>query len=271
MLDAWHSGHEIGDRDEVVHAVAAFLDNLKVTRSREDTNAYELLAEFAPDYLREYVTKQGVNVLRFFKETASRAGELRSNRQTVGIVGSLYAPENSKRVWTAIGYATTPDHHNDDAFLWLIPNQSTWGASRAFTNFFDKLKCEGMPEVGAKHKAERTPIMISCGKPAWHLVKYLPKTLDRPDNGSVPSSLEVLLIPQRMVAVTVHAPVMEGRGFPVPLGVLSFDPAVVGRVHDYLKAQLPSRLNEHDGDVSRDIHGLLRWKIPEQPAPGAGC
>lgn len=261
-LDAWRRGHEVSDRGQVVHAVAAFLDNLKVVRRPEDNNAFDVLAEIAPEYLKDYVTKHGFSVFRFFRDTASRAGELRADRHTVGIVGPLYAPDNVKRIVTAIGYAQARQAGEDSAAVWVLPMQSFWGASRAFVNFLDKVKDEGVSQSSATVKVERLPIFVGCGKPSWHLVKAAPKLLVRPDNGSIPSSLEIFLIPQRVAALTVHSPITEAREFPVPLGILSFDPAVVRRVHEFLQKQLPPRMQVNERTEAFDIAHTLQWDEP---------
>lgn len=262
VLDGWRTGHELSDRDEVVHAVGAFLDNLKVARSREDDNAYELLAELAPEYMKEYVIRGGISVLRFFKETARRAGELRSDRRTIGIIGSLYLPENSKRISAAINYAAAPVHGDDDTYIWMYPSHSAWGASRALVALMEKLSYEGVPQITKSERRERFQVLVGCGKPEWHLIKQAQKIYDRPNNGAIPSALEVLLIPQRVAAVTVHSSILETKGYPVPLGILSYDPSVVRRVHRYLQAQLPKRLNVYNGQGGYDMHSRLDW--PEE-------
>lgn len=262
VLDGWRVGHELSDRDEVVHAVGAFLDNLKVTRSREADNAYELLAEFAPEYMKGYAGRGGISVRRFFNDTARRAGELRADRRTIGTIGSLYLPENSRRISAAINYAAAPVLGDDDTYVWLYPSQPAWGTSRALVSLMEKLSYEGVPQITKNEKRERFQVLVGCGKPEWHLIKQAQIIYDRPNNGAIPSVLEVLLIPQRVTAITVHSSILGTRGYPVPLGILSFDAAVVRRVHEYLQTQLPKRLNVYNGHGSYDIHSRLNW--PEQ-------
>ena len=43
------------------------------------------------------------------------------------------------------------------------------------------------------------------------------------DTRRCPGPLEILLVPHVAVAVLVHAPIGEPRGYPVPLGFVSFD------------------------------------------------
>ena len=44
-----------------------------------------------------------------------------------------------------------------------------------------------------------------------------------------PSALEIFLVPGHIAYVAVHTPVRSAEGYPVPLGILSFDPDVVAR------------------------------------------
>lgn len=254
MLDAWRSGHELDDRSAVVNSVAAFLDGLKTVKRAEDDHAYEVLLDIAPDYLNEYKTKSGLSAFRFFKETAVRAGELRVDRPTVGIIGPLYSPENSRRLSDALAYAAPREPEaDDDNFLWIAPDIAAWGASRATSTLLDQI-----------HGSEA---VITRGKPLKHLLKLFQRVLQRPDNGSIPAALEVLLIPRRVVAVTVHAPLSIGRSFPIPLGVLSFEPDVVKRVHQYLKTQLPQYIEIANSNDKFDLHSTLRWV--ESPGEGS--
>ncbi|WP_146033450.1 hypothetical protein [Stenotrophomonas sp. VV52] len=261
FLDAWKVGHELSDRDQVVHGIAEYLENLRTSQTAEDANAFDTLVEFAPSYLKEYSNKSGFAALRYFKETAGRAGELRSHRPTVGIVGALYQPENIERVATAIGYTKDRMVGKDDAFVWVMPNQAAWGASRSFRMLLERLAKEGASSDSSGKLMERTPVVVGHEKPAWHLVKALPATYIRPKNGAIPSSLEILLVPGRMAAITVHAPVTESRGFPVPLGILSFDEATVRRVHQYLAAQLPPKVTRYGAADGFALRDSLDWPV----------
>jgi hypothetical protein len=61
-----------------------------------------------------------------------------------------------------------------------------------------------------------------------------------------PGPLEILLVPHVGVAVLVHAPIGEARGYPVPLGFVSFDEPVLRRTHEYLL----ERIDAHFSDES---------------------
>jgi hypothetical protein len=259
FLDKWKSGHELADRSQVVHGVAEFIDELKTIRTPEDANAFDVLVNFAPEYLKDYVNRSGFSAARYFKEIAGRAGELRSNRQTVGIIGALYQPENIERFSTAIGYTKDRPHFQDDLFVWVVPNQSAWGASRSFLELVEILASEDRPIDQDGSRSRRNPVVIDEGKPQRHLSKAVSTTYCRPNNGAIPDSLEILLIPGRVAAAVVHAPITEGRGFPIPLGVLSFDEAVVRRVHEYLASQLPPHLAQYGSTNAFALRDRLEW------------
>lgn len=259
FLEKWRTGHELADRDKVVHGVAEFLENLQTIKTPEDVNALDVLVNIAPEYLKEYVNRSGFAQLRYFKELASRAGELRRDRPTVGIVGALYQPENIERIAKAIGHVNVGAPANDDVFLWVVPKRSGWGASRSFLELLGTLAREGVDIDATGRKQERAAVLIDEGKPEWRLTRAVSTTYCRPNTGAVPSSLEVLLVPRRIVAVLVHAPIGESRGFPIPLGILSFDEAIVRRVHLYLRDHLPAEVTSYGSTNGFDVRKCLEW------------
>jgi hypothetical protein len=259
-LEAWRSAHEIAERGPVVHGVAAFLDSLKVEKRPEDSSAYQVLLDVAPEYLKEFTTRNGLSVQRYFRETAARAGELRSDRPTIGIIGPLYLPDNRKRITAALSSAAPRKHGIDDSIFWVTPVQNIWGASRALGTFLDGVKDDSIAQVDGTAVSERSVFAITYDQPPRHLTLTFQNVLLRSKNGSLPINLEIMLVPQRVVAVTVHAPLVEGRGFPIPLGILSFDPKVVRRTHQYLETQLGALLKVHRSVEKYRLREALQWE-----------
>jgi hypothetical protein len=66
------------------------------------------------------------------------------------------------------------------------------------------------------------------------------------DARGYPGPLEILLVPHVGVAVLVHAPIGAPRGYPVPLGFVSFDQSILRRTHEYLQ----ERIGAHFADES---------------------
>jgi hypothetical protein len=265
ILDSWKIGHELEDRDQVVHGVAEYLENLRQPVKHEDSIAYEVLTMVAPEYLKDYVIKSGFSALRYFKTTAIRAGDLQRNRPTVGIIGSLYLPANMDKISTALSYSKDYSTDPNDAFVWVKPNQPTWGTSRSFLKLIEMLTRDGASTDSFGKIIERAAVVVTSNKPERHPVRSLPAFYEIPNNRAIPGSLEILLIPQRVVAITVHSPVTAGRGFPIPLGILSFDEAVVRRTHEYLLAQLPRTVKSFGKDQNEyKLHNCLNWTVESE-------
>lgn len=268
MLDAWRAGQELADRTPVVNSVATLLDSVKRHRVPEDDAAYQVLRGIAPEYLKEYVRQDDeLSIDRFLRESAGKVGELRVDRKTVGLVGPLYIAENANRLTEAIEYTNriAGKPTSVGSVVWLVPKIELWGAARALPQLLAKLGDRGKEMVGRDDAPQLAPasIAICGGKPEWYVQKAFDKILIRPLVGGAPASLEVFLIPGRVAAVLVHAPVGSDYGFSVPLGLLSFDETIVRRVTDYLEAVLPEKL-ELPG--TGDLVERRRTVILESPA-----
>jgi len=238
-LDGWKAGHELDDRTAVVHAAAAFLDLQQLPSTIEAESAYELLVEVAGDYLKEFVTRTGLSVGRFCAETASRAGEFRVDRPTIGLVGPLYTATNRGRLAEALDHAARRTPLSGSA-TWLFPQLPLWGACRGLPKIVQQLR--GRLRNSKDEESANNVIGLTAGKPPSHLWKAFGTIAALPSKHELPGCLEVLLIPGGVAAMLVHAPIGAQRGFPVPLGVLSFDPEVVKRVAVVLARLLPDEL-----------------------------
>ncbi|MBX3711483.1 MAG: hypothetical protein KF800_05950 [Lysobacter sp.] len=252
MLDGWKAGHELDDRAAVAHAVAAFLDRQQQSISGEAASAYDLLVEVAPDYLKEFITRTGLSVGRYCAETAARAGEFRVDRPTIGLVGPLYSSSNAGHLAEAMDHAARRGPPASPA-IWVAPQSPLWGASRGLPKVLEQLR-------GRLHGADTDlpsdrVMGLVAGKPPTHLRRAFTTLVELPSSSELPTCLEVLLIPGNVAAVLVHAPIGTRRGFPVPLGILTFDTSVVERVALMMTRLLPNQLRSH-GDVemyTRDV------------------
>lgn len=251
ILDTWKTGHELVVRKEVVNSIAEFVEKLQATRGGSEEAAYDALLELAPDYLKDYRTRDGLSAARFLRSVAERAGELRSDRKTVGIVGPIFAPDNFARLQKALDLSASNEGPGSGTFVWIAPVSSTWGATRALSTALDEL---GRREPDSAARS----VIVCAGRPPWHLRKVFDVVLQR-SNDALPAPLEILLFPKRAVVALAHSPVNTNRGFPVPLGFMSFDTEVVRRAHAYLNTQLPRRLNVFESATSFDLAPLTLW------------
>ena len=49
-----------------------------------------------------------------------------------------------------------------------------------------------------------------------------------------PQNFEMLLIPQRVFAALVYVPLSGGEGYPIPMGIVSFEPAFLRAAHELM-------------------------------------
>jgi hypothetical protein len=234
-LTHWRSGHELEDRDAVLGAVSNYIDGLKKHKHIQDAWAYNQLALLAPEFLDDFIRQDGLAVERFHKSAVARVGELRADRPTIPLVGSLFTPLNNEKIRLALDYAITrlaTDDSRPDSINWLIPS-GHWGFTRALPATLAALK----RTMTTEGDLESVSPEIKCV--AWRpsAEKYSRLIADNfgeirtlKDDALPTFNLEILWIPGLIVAALVHAPIKSVYSLPVPLGILSFDPKVVARV-----------------------------------------
>lgn len=232
-LSEWRSEVEQEDRSEILDAVAAFVDELSVTQRSEDADAYDSLVSLAPEFMKEFTRKDGLAVEKYYRETFNRVGEVRSNRQTIPFVGSLFTRDNVRKLTEAYGYGLR-NYGNPSMLLWLVPKIKFWGATRAFPELVRSL----LFRMG---QGLETRPAISVGLVSGWADAHLKRAFDQVANSEspqFPSTLEIMLVPGVVMAASVHAPIGSKSGLPVPLGYISFDPRVIERTSEYLDAAL---------------------------------
>lgn len=82
-LPDWRDGADPEDRRPVVEAASAFLERLNVEPRSDNAEAYDVLSSLAPEFLKEFLRRDGLAVERYYREAFTRAGEVRADRQTV--------------------------------------------------------------------------------------------------------------------------------------------------------------------------------------------
>jgi hypothetical protein len=225
-LSDWRSEHELGDREAVGRSVLKVVDKLGCSRREDDPDAYRLLAEMAPEYLGEWLRRDGLNVQRYYRHAFTSQGDVRADRQTTPVVGSLFTPENARRLVEVANYGLRRTKRPSPVMFWLVPQVPLWGSTSIMAEAVDQLRdlvirtCDGFPTVEA--------VALTAG-PAESWIRQA-FTIRRESQGAVfPGSFEMLLAPGSFVAAVVHAPVGGPSGIPVPLGFVSFDARVIDR------------------------------------------
>ena len=244
-LTNWKTGHELDDRLRVIEAISKYIHELEVSRRPDDTYSYNKLNELAPDFFKDFMRKDGLSVERYFKVARTRAGDLRIDRQTVPILGSLFTPDNNSRLSSAIEYGlkSTSEPSNVNKLYWLIPNVN-WGNTQVLPLTLDLIRDKVLKKVDADEGQNLEPEVNSFECIALtqnhthqpHLKKAFSSQHQLSEHSLIPPSLEILYIPNILVACLVHAPVMVNQGHPVPLGFLSFDSNVINRTQTLIDA-----------------------------------
>jgi len=125
--------------------------------------------------------------------------------------------------------------------FWLTPSKH-WGQTRALPIALDLIRqaleqadvdsLEDWETIAVRPQGDR-----ATSRPPMWVRNAFSKTMNLPLQEMPSSSLEILYVPNLVAAALVHAPISPStgalRGFPVPLGFLSFDPEVVAQAGRY--------------------------------------
>ncbi|RWH84019.1 MAG: hypothetical protein EOQ87_31880 [Mesorhizobium sp.] len=232
-LSSWRMDHEIADRPEIERAVALFVKDQQISASQLDAaSGYQTLIDLAPEFLKEFTTRNGLSEVRYWREAVSRAGEPRTDRKTIPIVGSLLLPGNIERVQAVLDYGLRNVTEAPANIYAVAPQTRRWGATTRQRDLLTLIQEKTARTLPGDRPEMKSLCLYAWDKPA----QYTAKTFDEIQVvrvGDFPKALELLLVPGVMVAAIVHAPLGASTGNPVPLGLASFDPLVIDRAYAY--------------------------------------
>lgn len=263
-LTIWRPDHEQEDRPEILRAVTSFVDNLKTVRRSDDEHAYQVLLELAPEFLKEFGRKDGLAVERFYRDALGRIGEVRADRKTVPVLGSLLLPYNRERLFAALDYGLRERPSAKPRFLiWLPAQVPYWGATTLLGVTVEALQAKISAEYVDPYEEEIPCVGLCFGSPE----RYLERAFDHVvalSRRLFPAALEVLIVPRVCGAIVVHAPIGAQSGHAVPLGIVSFDQKVLSRAHELLRSNIgtavePSGRDEQliNRELSAEIEDML--------------
>lgn len=258
-LTFWRPEHEQADRPEIVSAVASFVDGLKQSRSDGDAEAYSILLNLTPEFLKDFTRRDGLAVERYYREAITRAGDVRADRKTAPIAGSLLLSENRKRLVDVLDYGSRQHPSAPRFLLWLAPQVSWWHATALLDETVAGIRTRwGGPSADGQTKT-LTSICLTAPRPP----RYVEKAFDLVCTSvyrRFPGPLEILLVPKLAVAALVHAPIESPRGYAVPLGFVSFDEAVLRRAEQYMLDNLNPFVV--DDNLYREVASALSGQNP---------
>lgn len=235
-LSEWKSDYELSDREAVGRAVAELVERMAVTRREDDGEAYQLLVQLAPEYLKEWTRRDGLSVQRFYRHAFTSHGDVRADRPTVPIIGSLFTMENARRLFEVASYGLRKTRHAAAAVYWVIPQAPLWGSTSIMAEAVEQFReriIRTNEDLTVRQNVES--IALTAQRPERWVKEAF--TREHGANARVfPGGFEMLLVPGAFVAATVHAPIGQQSGLPVPLGFASFDPRVLARAGELLDA-----------------------------------
>jgi hypothetical protein len=233
-LGAWRADHEVSDRPQIERAAGRFLEELNTSKHPEtDPIAYQTLVDLAPEFLKEFTTRVGLSVNRYWREAVSRAGEVRIDRKTIPMVGAIASLDNIERLLRVVEYGQRQTTIPPSQLISVAPQNRYWGATSLLRDSISVLRRKLTSELPSSVEADLRSVCIIAGKPA----KYIERAFDRVEViGTVghATSLEFILIPNVTACVMVHAPIGSNSGVAAPLGFASFDPVVLDRVQSLI-------------------------------------
>lgn len=268
-LSEWRTEYELSDREDVGRAVMEVVEQLGVARRADDPDAYRLLVELAPEYLKEWTRRDGLSVQRYYRHAFTSHGDIRTDRQTTPIVGSLFTAENARRLFEAASYGLRRTRHVAGGLFWAIPQIPLWGSTAILAEVLEQLR-ERLVRTNEDlmHRGPVDTVALTAGRSE----RWIQEAFNRDCQAEAavfPSGFEMLLVPNAFVAATVHAPIGSQSGLPVPLGFVSFDERVVHRAMTLLRTNA-GRFRLHDGMVrSLEIPPAANLASAAE-TPGAG-
>lgn len=237
-LTSWRPDHEIADRPQIESSAALFLEDMKTSRNQMAAHvAYEKLVEFAPEFLKEFTTKTGLAVNRYWREAVGRAGEPRVDRKTIPIVGSPCLQENMGRLLAVLDYGLRDKPELPGFILSVAPQTRNWAATTLQREALSVIRQKIAQTSTNADQPDIKTICLFAGKPP----RYVERAFDEVRSlvvAELPPALEILLIGRAAVVAVVHSPIGASTGYPAPLGFASFDGAVLDRVWAALKPHI---------------------------------
>lgn len=254
LSDRW-TGYDLDDRSEVVGAAAALLKDIRVPQHFAGVEAMKVLGQVGKEALAELLSGGVVRRDALLREAVKRAGEFRSDRPTVPIVGTLFTEANRERLRKALDYARAKTTSPPGLVVWQTPALPRWGSTRRLPQTIEMIQ-----QLTGDAGREPTSVAMAIDKAPWHLVHSFDAVVGSRAIDLGLGAMEILLVPNQLASVIVHTAVGQRDSYPVPLGIISFDPIVVDRTTSLLNDLLPihwGELNDHSRQVADELRCIL--------------
>jgi hypothetical protein len=238
-LSDWKVGYEIEDRGEVVESCASFLAGLSRDRHPGDATGLNLLREVAPEFMASFARGGEISpslLLRRGLGSKTVAEMPSAPAFTDAIAGSLFTNANFRKVMDTLRNAADLRKVRPGSCVWLVPQVSAWGATRALPVMLDQITDRlASDDRQSPDEGPARSIALVAGRLPNHLGEAFDLVVSGHDVAGIPPGLEIMLVPGLMAAICIHLPVEAARAFPVPVGLLTFDDHVIERIRSVLQ------------------------------------
>lgn len=272
-LLSWKTGGDLDEREAVLNACGNFVRSIEAkTDTKSEAAAKELVA-CAPEAAGRFMRASGFNWSAYFRIAIQRAGRLQIDRQTVAVVGRIWVDANRERLVRATEYSLRREGPRPPMIIWIKPAVAHWGFTTKFVEILDGLRHAFQEVPGVEGKLR----VLLAGEAVPEVFDRACDVTVRVPGGAFAPNLEVLLVPGRLCVVLAHSPVETDRGFPIPMGIVSFEPAVVRRAHELVTSLLsgPGMSIQHcsgsSEDSFADIDRALNCMPVDAPSPDEGA
>ncbi|MEY8241031.1 MAG: hypothetical protein RPT25_11845 [Cycloclasticus sp.] len=194
-----------------------------------------------------------------------KAGDASNKGRHIPFIGPLYSHEN----WAIFSELFDKEkkrivsQHQDGVtdLKWLIPSNPFWGKNDGIKSCFSEL-VNGVKTTDKKAKTLydlkiMAPLASSDDrreKSNWlHELEFVKKNLHGYVGGYLDGAVEVVLLENRLVAVTYYLSMPECYRVPVPIGFISTDQGVISTITHSLNGYL----SELHGDNRKNLGALV--------------
>jgi hypothetical protein len=255
-LTEWMTGVDLDNRMSVIESCGEVLRNSVHSDASAEDRGVEVINTFVPELMKRSIRKGVFNRRDFLNLAAKLAGNIRKDRPTARIYGSLWLERNAEKIGAARRYANSKGENNVAPIIWLRPDLPNWGCSQKLQQIVDFLI---EPEQEPEHDKISDSILLSLPdhNTKWRFGDVFDRILILNDGAHAPPrDLELLFQPRGFCAAMTHAPIGGGVNYPVALGFISFEPKIVSAVQSYLEQLLSHRANDGGDDLEKIFQEL---------------
>lgn len=269
-LLGWKSGVDLQNRIAVLSSCGALLREYSVQATFAAESGASYLHECAPRYIERFFRGNQFDAAALFRRASRLVGDLRKDRKTACIYGTLWTKRNLAKIVSALQYVPEGTEDKLSPLVWLRPSIASWGCSSKLPDLVENLA----PDAGLADTSYQIGTVLITNdnqESSWRFsdVFDVVATLQK---RKTPQNFEMLLIPQRVFAALVYVPLSGGEGYPIPMGIVSFEPAFLRAAHE-LMADIVAEGKPTTIDTSNDSRNLAEelagaLKFSERQAEG---